>query len=148
MGCGVSQGWHLNTHTHQTTSCSDTMGAGTTRARTSFTLSICLGSTCLATEVIQLSEMLLASGEGMFSIPQTPLKPQGSPQGQQPQLCYSDQSSPAALITPFLAIFTQILKGDLKGVPAMSCRYQLLKHRYRVHWSKYIIECIRARNRK
>lgn len=64
------------------------------------------GKFALATEVIQLSEVLLALGERMFSIPLTPLKLQGFLQSQQPQLCCSDQSSPASLISPLLAIST------------------------------------------
>lgn len=66
-----------------------------------------LGKRALVTEVIEFSEMLLAHGEGMFTIPPTLLKLQGFPQSQQPQLCYSDQSSPAAMITTLLAIYLQ-----------------------------------------
>lgn len=82
------------------------MGEGATRARTSFTLSIYTTAWEVFFGHRGHTAFRDAPGtwRGDVQHPTDSSQAPGPPQGQQPQLCYSDQSSPAILITPLLAI--------------------------------------------
>lgn len=84
------------THTPQTMSCSDMMGAGATAARTSFHTQHTLAQCVLATEVTQLSDLLPVMGEGTLSSHQPSPAP-GLPVGPAaaPALLWRLQSPPA-----------------------------------------------------